>query len=460
MLKYITAECMKALSIVSVTSLSAYYAYRNTLVEDKSDDSTSEPLTSETLHMYSNQSHYDDVIRYLYHTNKDKISDITYEISKVYSFRDWRHRRKELPGHMKITRPHTCNLFLTHEYQETHYQIKVDIEFVKDHNGDVVKLIEESACSSEELLLSKLTMTSVCKEALNDYIDTAVKYQKERYINLQKSTKESINLFYFKKDFWVLLAKSPKRSIETIYLKKGLKDELVNTVQEFFSPDTRDIYLSYGIPYKSVYMIYGPPGTGKTSTIKAIASHLDCDLYILPITKDMLDTHLIDAFSYINDQDDKERIIVIEDVDTMFDDRKEGDTTNGITLQGFLNCLDGFSCMEGTMLFITANKPEVLDSAIIRSCRIDQKFELGYADEFQTKHMFTTFFPQQKDKFSQFYDSIKHRQYTTAMLQEFFFYNRSCEDIMSIIDEFTDIVNQNDPKHFEVVKEDNKHCYL
>ena len=51
--------------------------------------------------------------------------------------------------------------------------------------------------------------------------------------------------------------------------------------------------------------------------IKALASELDCDLYILPIQKDMLDTNLVDAFSYISDNEEKERIIVIEDIDSL-----------------------------------------------------------------------------------------------------------------------------------------------
>ena len=37
----------------------------------------------------------------------------------------------------------------------------------------------------------------------------------------------------------------------------------------------------------------------------------------------MLDNDLVSAFSYINDQGSKEKIIVIEDVDTIFDDRKQ-----------------------------------------------------------------------------------------------------------------------------------------
>ena len=45
------------------------------------------------------------------------------------------------------------------------------------------------------------------------------------------------------------------------------------------------------------------------------------------------------------------------------------------------------------------------------------------------------------------------------MLQEFLFYNRECEDIMELMDEFIEIIEKNDPKNFEVVKEENKNFY-
>ena len=48
---------------------------------------------------------------------------------------------------------------------------------------------------------------------------------------------------------------------------------------------------------------------------------------------------------------------------------------------------------------------------------------------------------------------------TTAMLQEFFFYNRDCDNILELLDEFIKIVDNNDPKNFEVVKEENKNFY-
>ena len=75
---------------------------------------------------------------------------------------------------------------------------------------------------------------------------------------------------------------------------------------------------------------------------------------------------------------------------------KKDDTDNGITLQCLLNMLDGFTCVEGTLLFLIANNhPELFDSALLRSGRIDHKIKLDYADKYQIKNMFESYFPEQ-----------------------------------------------------------------
>jgi hypothetical protein len=73
--------------------------------------------------------------------------------------------------------------------------------------------------------------------------------------------------------------------------------------------------------------------------------------------------------------------------------------------------------------------------------------------------MFEAFLPDQVSKFKEFYKEIRHKEYTTAMLQEFLFYNRECEDIMTIFDKFIDIVEKNDPKNFEIIKDEQKNFY-
>ncbi len=36
-------------------------------------------------------------------------------------------------------------------------------------------------------------------------------------------------------------------------------------------------------------ILWGPPGTGKTTAITTTASHFDCDIYTIPITKELSD---------------------------------------------------------------------------------------------------------------------------------------------------------------------------
>jgi chaperone BCS1 len=46
---------------------------------------------------------------------------------------------------------------------------------------------------------------------------------------------------------------------------------------------------------------------------------------------------------------------------------------------------------EGTVLFMTTNHIERLDPALIRAGRIDERVELGYADEEQLRRLYRKF---------------------------------------------------------------------
>ena len=62
-----------------------------------------------------------------------------------------------------------------------------------------------------------------------------------------------------------------------------------------------------------------------------------------------------------------------------------------------------------------------------------------------------------KNNFNKFYKMIKNREYTTAMLQEFLFFNREKETIFDIIDDFYEIIENNKSDHFE--KKNDKNMY-
>ena len=410
-----------------------------------------------SLILYPFDAHFNILLEYLYDCYPDKINTFIYNNECSHTRFEYRFRRYKDKKTIKSIIPHECDFSFIDE-KDVSFQCKLEVIY----NEGIPKTYQHSLSHEgfEDRILKQLTLSSTTKDSLIQLIDLAKESIKKKHEDNKKSTKDTIRIYYFRKDFWNMLAKSPKRPIETLYLKKGEKEHLISLMDEFFHDETRDLYLTFGMPYKQIIMLYGVPGSGKTSTITALASHFDCDIYTIPITKELTDYGLIDAFSEITDREDKKRIIVLEDIDSMFTkERKEGDDNNMITLQGLLNCLDGHTCVEGTLLFMTANNPENMDYAMVRSCRIDYKLELGYADKYQTKSIYDTFLPNQADNFTKFYQAIKHKEVTTAMLQEFLFYNRSCSNILDHMTQCIEIIDKNKPSELGSDKKE-KHLYM
>jgi chaperone BCS1 len=67
---------------------------------------------------------------------------------------------------------------------------------------------------------------------------------------------------------------------------------------------------------------------------------------------------------------------VFEDVDVYFNGRKNNNP-NGVSFSMLLNCLDGEFSKDGTIVIMTTNHVENLDSALIRPGRIDVKLEIS-----------------------------------------------------------------------------------
>ena len=417
-----------------------------------------------SLIYYPYNDNYRALLEYIYDNYGDEIRNIVYLSESTLNNYRFGFRRSEEMKKVKSVIPHDCDITINATVNKKEVRFHCKLETLHDNCHGSSRMFTQSLGHEgcEDRLMKRLTLSSENKEDLIGFIDLMKEHIKEKHESQKKSTNDTIRIYYYQKEFWTLLSKLPKRPIDTLYLKEGEKEQLLGMVDDFFAKETRDLYLSFGMPYKHIIMLYGVPGSGKTSTISAIASYFDCDIYTIPITKELTDYGLIDAFSYVNDKEDRKRIIVLEDIDCIFDTtRKEGDEHNMVTLQSLLNCLDGHTCVEGTLLFMTANNPEKMDYAMVRSCRIDFKLELGYADEYQTKNIFDTFLPSQIDKFKSFYKKIKHMEFTTAMLQEFLFYNRKCDNIIDHLPKFNDIVEKNKPSELSTeTRSHDKNLYM
>jgi SpoVK/Ycf46/Vps4 family AAA+-type ATPase len=236
---------------------------------------------------------------------------------------------------------------------------------------------------------------------------------------------------------WESVGSVMKRKIENVYLPKEEKERIMKDIERFMSVEVKRKYKELGINHTRTYMLYGLPGTGKTTLIKAIASEMDKRLALIPMDREMTDMQLRRAFK----KTPKNSIIVIEDIDCLFEGRQQNTNTTGVTFSGFLNVLDGV-CSEDFVCFITTNKLKELDDALKR--RIDYYLEFEYAKKEQIKEIYERFYGGNKDngdKFEWYYSKIKNLKMTMNMMQKFYTKNMFEKiDTEEKIDEFMKFV--------------------
>jgi len=296
--------------------------------------------------------------------------------------------------------------------------------------------------------------TSAPEDIISNLLCDAEKIYRRDVLN-QEDLKDKTSIYMYDEGYWEHLTSREPRSLDTIYLPSLRKASITNSssnisidkhLENFLNPDTKEKYFRLGIPYKCNYLLEGHWGTGKTSLITALATHYGYGLSILPFSSKLGDVELFRGIKRMKEK----TFLILEDIDSLFIDRKSGDTNkNRITFSGLLNTLDGIATPDGLITFMTTNHKNKLDPALIRPGRIDYVMKFGYITKNQMKSMFIKFSDlqekeEQNSKFTKFWDALKNvnckDKLTTGLLQQYLFkYLDNSDAMIENVEELKDI---------------------
>lgn len=242
--------------------------------------------------------------------------------------------------------------------------------------------------------LEKSPNNHVMDVMMRDYFSGSIPAKKIK----NESIKKSVSCDYIN---------DKSKSFDTLYLREKDIRRLKFAIENFH--EKTELLESLGLPNKLGILLHGEPGTGKTSTIWAIATYLNKDIYYVNLNTIETNDELQMVFDYVNKNCINGGIITFEDIDAMTDvihkrsvDLEVKDNSENIvslmqnkksklTLEYFLNILQGTLTQDGTTFIVTTNHLNKLDPAFYRDGRFDVKIKMEKCDRYQIQKIYEKF---------------------------------------------------------------------
>ncbi|KAK2359431.1 FtsH extracellular protease family [Trifolium repens] len=151
---------------------------------------------------------------------------------------------------------------------------------------------------------------------------------------------------------------------------------------------TPEKFSSLGAKIPKGVLLVGPPGTGKTLLAKAIAGEAKVPFFSLS-GSEFIEMFVGVGASRVRDLFNKAKenspcLIFIDEIDAVGRQRGTGigggNDEREQTLNQLLTEMDGFSGNTGVIVIAATNRPEILDSALLRPGRFDRQVSVGLPD--------------------------------------------------------------------------------
>ncbi|KAG9451326.1 hypothetical protein H6P81_011291 [Aristolochia fimbriata] len=151
---------------------------------------------------------------------------------------------------------------------------------------------------------------------------------------------------------------------------------------------TPEKFAAVGARIPKGVLLVGPPGTGKTLLAKAIAGEAGVPFFSLS-GSEFIEMFVGVGASRVRDLFNKAKanspcLVFIDEIDAVGRQRGTGigggNDEREQTLNQLLTEMDGFSGNSGVIVIAATNRPEILDSALLRPGRFDRQVTVGMPD--------------------------------------------------------------------------------
>lgn len=275
-------------------------------------------------------------------------------------------------GRLEILRIHTKNMKLADD---------VELEQIGNETHGYVGADLASLCSEAALQQIREKMDLIDLE--EDAIDAEV-------LNSLAVTQENFR--------WALGASNPSALRETVVEVptvtwedigglENVKRELQELVQ--YPVEHPEKFLKFGMTPSRGVLFYGPPGCGKTLLAKAIAN--ECQANFISIKgPELLTMWFGESEANVRDVFDKARqaapcVLFFDELDSIAKSRGgsggDGGGAADRVINQVLTEMDGMGAKKNVFIIGATNRPDIIDSAVLRPGRLDQLIYIPLPDE-------------------------------------------------------------------------------
>eukprot|EP00794_Sanderia_malayensis_P008000 gene8000-8859_t len=275
-------------------------------------------------------------------------------------------------GRLEILQIHTKNMKLDDE---------VDLEQIaaETHGyvgSDMASLCSEAALQQirEKMDLIDLEDETIDAEVLNSLAVTMDDFRYAMGATNPSALRETI-------------VEVPTVTWDDIGGLQSVKRELQELVQ--YPVEHPEKFLKFGMTPSKGVLFYGPPGCGKTLLAKAIAN--ECQANFISIKgPELLTMWFGESEANVRDVFDKARmaapcVLFFDELDSIAKSRGgsagDGGGAADRVINQILTEMDGMGAKKNVFIIGATNRPDIIDSAILRPGRLDQLIYIPLPDE-------------------------------------------------------------------------------